>query len=60
MNQQAQDRLERMIEQMKATDGITEVLKASDSMAWIGAMNNIRNRAEESILRELTYGEDMV
>ena len=43
---------------MKAAEGITEALKASDPMAWVGAMNNIRNRAEEIILQELIYGED--
>ena len=57
LNEQAQDRLERIIDQMKAAGGITEALKASDSMAWVGAMNSIRNRAEEIILREMIYGE---
>ena len=57
LNEQAQDRLERMIDQMKTTKGITETLKASDPMAWVGAMNSIRNRAEEIILREMIYGE---
>ena len=60
LNEQAQDRLERMIDQMKMAEGVTEELKAADPMAWVGAMNNIRNRAEESILREFIYGEDMV
>ena len=60
LNEQAQDRLEQMIHQMKMAEGVTEELKAADPMAWVGAMNNIRNRAEESILRELIYGEDMV
>ena len=54
------DRLEQMIHQMKMVERVTEELKAADPMAWVGAMNNIRNRAEESILRELIYGEDMV
>ena len=57
LNEQAQDRLERMIDQMKTAEGITETLKASDPMAWVGAMNSIRNRAEEIILREMIYGE---
>ena len=57
LNEQAQDRLERMIDQMTTTEGITETLKASDPMAWVGAMNSIRNRAEEIILREMIYGE---
>ena len=58
LNEQAQDRLDRIIEQMKAAEGITEDLKANDPMAWVGAMNNIRNRAEEIILQKLIYGED--
>ena len=58
LNEQAQDRLERMIDQMKMVEGVTEKLKAADPMAWVGAMNNIRNRAEEIILLELIYGED--
>ena len=58
LNEQAQDRLEQMIDQMKAAEGMTEGLKDADPMAWVGAMNNIRNRAEEIILQELIYGED--
>ena len=58
LNEQAQDSLEQMIDHMKAAEGGTEELKAADPMAWVGAMNNIRNRAEEIILQELIYGED--
>ena len=58
LNEQAQDRLDRIIEQMKTAEGITEDLKVSDPMAWVGAMNNIQNRAEEIILQELISGED--
>ena len=57
LNEQAQDRLERMIDQMKIVERVTEELKAADPMAWVGAMNSIRNRAEEIILREMIYGE---
>ena len=42
LNEQAQDRLERIIDQMKTAEGVTEELKAADPMAWVGAMNNIR------------------
>lgn len=59
LNEQAQERLSLIIEQMKATEGVTEEMKAADQMAWVSAMNSIRNRAEEIILRELIYGEDM-
>ena len=57
LNEQAQERLSLIIEQMKAAEGVTEELKATDQMAWIGAMNSIRNRAEEIILREMIYDE---
>lgn len=60
LNEQAQNRLEVIIEQMKVAEGVTEVLKATDQMAWVGAMNSIRNRAEEIILREMIYEENAV
>ena len=60
LNEQAQSRLELIIEQMKAAEGVTEELKAADQMAWVGAMNSIRNRAEEIILREMIYEGDAV
>lgn len=55
LNQQAQDRLERMLDQMKAAEGITEALKASDPTAWVQRMNNICAIAEEIIREELIY-----
>ena len=57
LNEQAQERLSVIVEQMKEAEGVTEDLKAADQMAWVGAMNSIRNRAEEIILREMIYGE---
>ena len=52
------NRLDVLISGMQANQGITEALKVRDPMAWVGAMNNIRNCAEEIILRELVYEED--
>ena len=60
LNEQAQKRLSLIVEQMKASEGVSEKLKAADQMAWVGAMNSIRNRAEEIILQEMIYGEDAV
>lgn len=60
LNEQAQSRLEVIIEQMKASKGVTEALKAADQMAWVGAMNSICNSAEEIVLAELIYEEDVV
>ena len=55
LNEQAQDRLERVIDQMKVAEGITEALKASDPMAWVQRMNNIHARAEEIVREELIF-----
>ena len=59
LNEQARERMECMITQMKAAEGVTEELKARDSMAWVGAMSNIHSQVEEIILREMIYeGEE--
>ena len=60
LNEQAQERLSLIIDQMKVSEVVTEEMKAADQMAWVGAMNSIRNRAEEIILREMICGEDAV
>lgn len=58
LNEQAQNRLDTIMEQMKAAEGITEELKAHEQIAWVRAVNNIRNRVEEIILSELVYGKE--
>lgn len=45
----------RLVKQMAEKQGVTEELKASDQMAWVGAMNNIRACANEIVLSELIY-----
>lgn len=55
VNEQAQSRLERIIWQMQESEGVTEDLKAADQLAWVGAMNNIRNRAEEILRKEMIF-----
>ena len=51
----AHQRMELLTRQMAKAQGVTEELKAMDQMKWIGAMNNIRNAAEEIVLTELIY-----
>ena len=51
----ANARMELLTKQMAAAQGITEELKARDQMAWVGAMENIRNAAEEIVLNDLIY-----
>ncbi len=60
LNEQAQSRMQLIIRQMQEAESVTEELKASDQMAWVQAMNSIHNRAEEIILREIIFGEDVV
>ena len=55
LNEQAEERLERMISDMKRKEGVTEELKASDQMEWVRRMNGIHNRAEEIILSEMIF-----
>ena len=55
IDQICNERMERIVKQMAEREGVTESLKASDQMAWVGAMNNIRSRAEEIVLQEVVY-----
>ena len=49
------ERMEHMVTQMAEREGVTEALKASAQLEWVGRMNNIRNRAEEIVLAEVVY-----
>jgi len=55
IEQTAQERMELITRQMAAAQSVTEELKASDQMKWVGLMNNIRASAEETILNDLIY-----
>ena len=55
IEEQAQERFEKIVEQMAEREGVTEKLKTVDQMAWVEAMNNIRNRATEFVNVELIY-----
>ena len=55
LNEHAYDRLACIISQMQVAEGITEELKARDQLAWVGAMNSIRIRAEEIIRAEMIF-----
>lgn len=47
--------MDRLVEQMKEQQGVTEELKMQDQMAWVGKMNNIIACAEEIVVREVVY-----
>ena len=54
-DQTCRDRMERIISYMAEAEGVDEKLKASDQLGWISRMNNIRQRAEETVLDELIF-----
>ena len=53
IDSEATETEQRLITRIAASEGVTESLKRRDQMAWVGAMNNIRERAEEIVLNEL-------
>ena len=53
LNEQAQNRLQLIIRQMQKAENVTDELKEKNQMAWVRAMNSIRNRAEEIVVHEL-------
>ena len=55
LNEQAQNRLNCIIAQMKKTEGITEELKARDPMRWVGLMNTLKAQVEEMICQAFIY-----
>ena len=55
IEEQAQERFERIVEQMKQVQGITEQLKADDTLKWIGRMSNIQTCAREIVDNEMIY-----
>ena len=55
VEEQAQNLFSRLVKEHAEKEGITEQLKASDQMKWVGKMNAIRNAATEIINRELIY-----
>lgn len=55
IDKQAEDMFFRLVNEMAKQQGVTEQLKASNQMAWVGKMNAIRNSAMEIINTELIY-----
>ena len=55
IDETANRRLEQMMPGLMQSAGVTEALKASDPMKWVGLMNSLKAQAEEVILTELIY-----
>ena len=55
IGESAQIMFDRIVDEMKKSEGVTEKLKAENQMEWVGRMNSIRSRAEEIVLNDLIY-----
>ena len=55
IDREAQEMFSLLVEQYAAAEGVTEDLKADDQMAWVGRMNNIRERAAEIVNTDLIF-----
>ena len=55
IDEECYEMLDRIVEQMKEKQGVTEELKAENQMMWVGKMSNIIACAEEIVVRELVY-----
>ena len=55
IDKQAQERMERLTEQMKQAQGITEQLKVENALEWTQRMNNIRVCAKEIVEKEIIF-----
>ena len=55
VNKQAEEMFDTLISQYKTSEGITEQLKANNQMEWVCKMNNMRDRINEIIYKELIY-----
>ena len=55
VNEQADEMVFQLVKQIAKQEGVTEELKRRDQMAWIGAMNNIRDRVNEIVLNEVIF-----
>ena len=55
VDDETQEKMDILVRQMMKRQGITEEMKARDQVAWVGMVDNIRNAAEEIVLKELIY-----
>ena len=55
VDRQAEELFLRLVKQMADAEGITETLKASDQMEWVGRMNACQDRATEIVYHQVIY-----
>ena len=55
IDEQATEMMFQLVEQMAGKEGVTEQLKAENSMLWVGRMNEIQARAREIVYADIIY-----
>ena len=55
IDRQAEEMFSQLVDRMKQAEGISEELKATDQLKWVGMMNSIRNRAEDIVKSEVVF-----
>ena len=55
IDRQAQECFERLIEDIKQAQGITECLKEENALEWVGRLNNIRTCAMKIVNEEIIF-----
>ena len=55
VDKEVKEKVDYLVEIMKKQEGVTEELKAQEQLKWVGMMNNIKNAAEEIVLKDLVY-----
>ena len=55
IDRQAEELFLLLVKQIADAEGITEALKASDQMEWVGRMNSCRDRASETVYHQVIY-----
>ena len=55
IDKQAEERFERLVKQMKQSQGITEQLKSENALEWVQRMNNIRTCAKEIAEKDIIF-----
>lgn len=60
IDEECNQMMDRLVEQIKERQGMTEELKMQDQMAWVGRMNNIRACAEEIVVKEMVFNKEYI
>ncbi len=55
IDMEAKNRIENIINSLKSKSNLTEEMKNTNQLYWVGMMNNFKNQAEEIVLKELIY-----